>query len=51
VKAGPQPAYWFPPLDARSEDDVSALGDKQEREGKLLLAYDSWRISRGQQSE
>jgi len=43
VKLGPQEAYQFPPADVRSEDDVIAFGDKQEREGKLLLAYDTYR--------
>ncbi len=42
VKLGPQQAYRFPAADARSEGDVVAFGDKQEREGKLLLAYDTY---------
>jgi len=42
VKVGPQEAHRFPAADARSEGDVIAFGDKQERDGKLLLAYDTY---------
>ena len=42
VKVGPQQAYRFPPAELRSEGDVIAFGDKQERDGKLLLAYDTY---------
>ncbi len=47
VKVGPQEAYRFPPADVQSEGDVTAFGDKQEREGKLLLAYDTYQDGLG----
>jgi tetratricopeptide (TPR) repeat protein len=42
VAVGPQPAYRFPPPEARGEGDFVELGTQQEREGKLLRAYETY---------
>jgi tetratricopeptide (TPR) repeat protein len=42
VKLGPQTAYRVPPPDARSEGDFVEVGKRQELDGKLLVAWDSY---------
>lgn len=42
VAVGPQPVRRAPAPEGRSEDDFLMLGDGQEREGKLLLAAQTY---------
>ena len=42
VNVGPQRAYRFPPPESRAEGDFVELGKRQELDGKLLLAWDTY---------
>jgi tetratricopeptide (TPR) repeat protein len=42
VKVGPQTAYRVPPPESRSEGDFVELGKREELDGKLLLAWDTY---------
>ncbi|HVQ30510.1 MAG TPA: tetratricopeptide repeat protein, partial [Vicinamibacteria bacterium] len=42
VQVGAQVAPRVPAVESRTEDDWVAMGDAQEREGKLLRAYDTY---------
>jgi len=42
IKLGPQPAYEYPPLEKRTDDDFLRLGTDQELDGKLLVAWDTY---------
>ena len=43
IALGRQAAYQFPPTEQRSEGDVLALGEVQEREGRVLAARATYR--------
>jgi tetratricopeptide (TPR) repeat protein len=42
VKTGRQPVPRYPPPDKRSEGDTLALGVEQERDGKRLIAFETY---------
>ncbi len=42
IHTGPQRAYAFPPPAERTEGDALAFGESQEREGRLLVAFDAY---------
>jgi tetratricopeptide (TPR) repeat protein len=42
IHTGPQPQHTFPPAAQRSEGDALAFGELQEREGRLLVAFDAY---------
>jgi tetratricopeptide (TPR) repeat protein len=43
VRTGPQATWVPPPVDARHEEDILAVGRNRELEGKLLGAYATYR--------
>jgi len=47
VPAGPQTAYHFPPAAQRSEGDFVELGERQELDGKLLVAWHTYAVGLG----
>src|SRR5258706_7139521 len=42
IHLGPQPFYAYAPPDQRSEGDVLDLGREQEKEGKRLVAFETY---------
>jgi tetratricopeptide (TPR) repeat protein len=42
IKVGPQTSYTIPPPDTRTEDDWLRLGEAQELNGELLLAWQTY---------
>ena len=46
IQLGPQPAHAVPPPDKRSDAEFVDLGDTQERDGKLLAAWETYRQGR-----
>jgi tetratricopeptide (TPR) repeat protein len=42
IRLGPQPGHAWPPPEARSDGDFLGLGEEQEREGKLLVARETY---------
>lgn len=43
IHVGPQPAYRFPDLEHRSDDDWLQLGNQQELDGQLLTALETYK--------
>jgi tetratricopeptide (TPR) repeat protein len=42
IQLGPQPFHVYPPPDKRSDGDVLDLGREQEKEGKRLVAFQTY---------
>ena len=42
IKLGPQPAYEYPPLEKRTDEDFLRLGTDEELDGSLLVAWDTY---------